>query len=155
MSIQTVLAPALPALAAGLLAAACSGPTTPSGPQGDLEANRQRFRRQVGATYEVEHSSQCFCVADVREPVRLSVRDGKIAGAVRVADGSAVPPERWQNFHTVEAVFDRIDAELRAGRRVGVKYDAGYGYPTRTEIGTLANDAGIVIVLRDVQPRSR
>jgi hypothetical protein len=119
------------ALAAALGAsAACSNPTAPEEGLERLEASRRRFEAAVGADYRVTYRNVCFCVDTFREPVVLTVRQGTLVSVQRRSDGTPVPAARWDDYRTVERVFDAIEEALEDDAdAVRVDYDAELGYP--------------------------
>jgi len=118
------------AMAIALGLAACSNPAGPDEDTGRLEANRRRFRSAVGAGYRVTYRNVCFCVDSFLEPVVLTVREGRVVAVQSRSDGTPIPPARWDDYRTVERVFDAIEEALDGGAdAVRVEYDEAYGYP--------------------------
>lgn len=115
------------------LATGCDGPTEPSTQSDDerrLAENRARFRASVGSSYRYEYRNVCFCGPDTRLEVQVMVRNGMRTSVTSVADGTPVPAGRWEEFLTVEEVFDVIQGAFDAGAAtVQVSYDEALGYP--------------------------
>jgi hypothetical protein len=138
------------------LFASCSitEPTTRAADARDLERNRQRWASAELRDYEYEYHLACFCVQDVTQRVRITVRGDVVAGVVRVSDGlpasSAFGP--WP---TVADLFTLIERELaRRPQRLDVEYDATYGYPRSIilDIQLLAADDESVRSMSNLRP---
>jgi hypothetical protein len=97
--------------------------------------------RAVGPDdYSFELRRTCFCIPDAVTPARVEVRDGVVVDARALDDGRALP---LQFFDPIDTLFaDAIEAAER-GEPVEASYHRTLSYPTRLEIGTLANDAGV------------
>lgn len=108
----------------------CNGPSEPSSEQQLLSENRARFRAGVGTSYSYDYRNVCFCGPDTTREVRVSVRDRVRVSVTAVENGALVPRERWNEFLTVEEVFDTIQHAIDEGAAsVRVSYDADFGYP--------------------------
>jgi hypothetical protein len=133
-------------VAAGVLvsAASCSAITDPTGEDGSGSVMELRVRwgrwRAVGPrsyTYELRRS--CFCGAETVTPARVEVRDGRVADIRSLATGQQLS---LAFVPTIDSLFERAIAEAERGGHVAVAYHPLLSYPTRLEIGMLANDAG-------------
>jgi len=117
-------------LASALGAAGC-GLTGPSGP---LDRERERLAqarahwRGLGFTdYQYTFRRNCFCGPDVRDPVRIVVRQGNIVSIERLTAG---PPPDPQFYYTVEGLFDLLaDAIENDAHQLQADYDSAFGYP--------------------------
>jgi uncharacterized protein DUF6174 len=139
---------------AGLAACVRStAPTPPNGPMPALVKNRQKFQVTVGSSYRVSYQNQCFCPAEAAEPVRLTVRAGRVASVERLSDGRPVPSPEWGVYRTVDAVFEEIERGItRGARRVKVDYDDRYGFPRDVTIDyNAAADAWLGFKLGDLE----
>jgi hypothetical protein len=132
---------------------ACGSPTAPSEPDQALAYYRQQFQQKVGASYRVTVQNECFCPLEVVAPVRLTVQDGSITAATRVADGISIPSTQWLAYRTVDQVFAEIGKGFADGaKRVVVEYDKEYGYPADVLIDhNMAADAFIGFKLSDLE----
>jgi hypothetical protein len=97
----------------------------------ELARNRERWRSQRIADYQVRFRLICFCVLETTEPVILTVRRGSLVSVTRVSDGRPVDPTQWTGrYYTVDEMFALIaEAEARGADEVRVTYDAALGYP--------------------------
>ena len=140
-------------LLSGLAACAPSVAPSPSGPMQELARNRQKFQATVGPSYRVSYQNQCFCPPEAAEPVRLTVRSGRVASVERLADGRPVPSPEWGAYRTVEGVFEQIEQAItRGARQVKVDYDDRYGFPRDVTIDyNAAADAWLGFKLHDLE----
>jgi len=96
-----------------------------------LKVNRDKWAGQGIDSYQVRFQRSCFCVPDFRRAALLTVRGGEIASAAYADDGTAVEPEFFGRYETVEGLFALIEGAIEQGAaRVDVTYDEKYGYPT-------------------------
>ena len=101
----------------------------------ELAKARRQWRAQRLTSYDIRYQNICFCVTDHRAPVRLEVRNGAIAGAVRLDTGQRLGPETFVRYRTVDAIFDLIDRSIdENAAQVDVTYDASRGYPASVYI---------------------
>lgn len=136
-------------LAPAVLLAACAVPMV--GGARDGSASRQLWERQGLDDYRYTYSVVCFCPE--RGPVRVTVRDGRVAEVQPAADPNArVAGGAQLQVLTVDEVFDRIEEAEANGTFTKIEYHPSLGYPTSAEIGTLANDAGTVYQISELEP---
>ena len=145
---------------AGLLA--CSNGSSPAGlgtqqlavsadtvvGTGQLNELQQRRAAWVARgidDYRMQLRISCFCGGTITRPVLVEVRRGVVSKvwdletSKLVADTSPYP--------TITQLFDRAIEERSRGGNVSAAYDRAVGFPARIEIGTIANDAGILYFL--------
>jgi hypothetical protein len=109
-----------------VMAAACHAPTELERATSDLAASRQRWAAQGLSTYQFTFDKNCFC--DVRGPVRVSVKDGVVVGAMRIATGEVVDT---RNIPTVDSLFAFVERGISSRSDVlRVTYDPLCGFPT-------------------------
>lgn len=138
-------------LVPALLLAACAAPLS-GGAAGSGSASRALWERQGIDDYSYTYSRVCFCPD--RGPVRVMVRDGRVAGVERPASAERVAGDAQLEVLTVDELFDRIEEAQASGTYTRVEYHPSLGYPTSAEIGTLANDAGTQYLISDLAPIS-
>jgi hypothetical protein len=154
-------------IAAAFTGACANSDTTPSGlgttqlsvsgdtivGTGELAELQQRRAAWIARgidDYRIQLQIVCFCAGDIRRPVLLEVRGGEVS---KVWDmETARPVTALSSYPSVTKLFDLAIAERSGGGYVSVVYDKALGIPTRIEIGTLANDAGTMYVLGELQP---
>ena len=122
----------------------------------DLAAARRQWRAQRLTSYDFRYQNVCFCVSDFRAPVRLEVRNGAIAGAVRLDTGQRLGPDSFRNYRTVDGIFDLIDQSIEDNAaRVDATYDASRGYPVSVyiDLDTRLADEEIGVEAADLVPR--
>jgi uncharacterized protein DUF6174 len=143
---------------AASLAAACSTPNGPSGPQTEparLQRNLALWRQAGITSYQMRQENPCACPAGLRGPARVTVRDGRIVSRVLVATGQPVPPEFARYYNTIEELFSEIQRALdEPFYRVFVEYDPQLGHPTRMRMDWRRDlfDDDIVINVDEMTP---
>jgi hypothetical protein len=127
-------------LALVLFLPGCSGAISGPDLRNELETNRNRWQSVGFADYTYRVDRACFCgFAGLAE---IEVRNSVIVAVTQVHDGSAVEPEFFQFYDTVEDLFDLIeDAIAREPQVLNVEYDAQLGYPTSIELDYAFNVA--------------
>lgn len=123
---------------------------TPLAQQSTLDQARARWRAAGITSYRVHVERSCFCLG--REPVDVEVRSGAVTSVRITETGAEAPREQWELRPSVDALFARMEAALRAGTEVRAEYHPTLGYPTVAVIGTLANDAGTQYSYSNVTP---
>jgi hypothetical protein len=78
--------------------------------------------------------------------VRVTVRSKAVESRVYTSSGAAVTAQYASVFPSVEELFVMIDAAIRRGADVQVKYDPTLGYPTRFAEGDPAVDAPLWVL---------
>ncbi|MDA1129823.1 MAG: DUF6174 domain-containing protein, partial [Chloroflexi bacterium] len=100
----------------------------------ELDLNRQLWDSKAIERYHFEHRWICFCVADFRALVNITVRDGAIVDVKFVENQeneSTVGDPSAAEYYTVVGLFDIIqDAIDKKAFGVTVEYDSEFGYPT-------------------------
>jgi uncharacterized protein DUF6174 len=149
MALDTGRTWGLAVLLAALAAGGCASPTDGSGvPRSErerFEQNRALWRAQGVASYRFEYRHICFCVPSVTDPVAIVVRSGDVASITYLTTGAPVPPERFDQFLTVEELFELAGQALEEAASVTIEYDPTFGYPTRLDIDwrrEIADDEG-------------
>jgi hypothetical protein len=101
----------------------------------DLAFQRHRWKRLRPTRYRLRVDVECFCFGGP-PPTFEVVGDSVVAihGASGPRQGVL---ETWTT-HTVERLFDALEAELRDDERLvtGISYDRRYGFPTRYDTNT-------------------
>ncbi|HEX8675220.1 MAG TPA: DUF6174 domain-containing protein [Longimicrobium sp.] len=105
-----------------------------------------------GSDYRYDFQRICYCGSQVTAPVTIHVRDGKVARVYKRPSGvdvTSLPNAQWP---TIEELVERIEEARRNGEKnLIVRYDKERGYPTYIEIGTIANDAGVVYTAENLE----
>lgn len=127
----------------GLGLVACKSTTTP---QGGLAAARARWAARGPDSYAVTVTRSCECLPDASGPVRVTVRSKAVESRVYTSSGAAVSTQYAPVFPSVEELFVMIDAAIRRGASVQVKYEPTLGYPTRFAEGDPAVDAPLWVL---------
>ena len=125
------------------LVVACKSTTTP---QGGLAAARARWAARGPDSYAVTVTRSCECLPEASGSVRVTVRSKSVESRVYTSSGAAVGAQYAPVFPSVEELFVMIDAAIRRGANVQVKYDPTLGYPTRFAEGDPAVDAPLWVL---------
>lgn len=140
------------ALLLALAAATACAPSPPAGggpaQEGTPEA---RWEAQGLRSYRFDLERQCFCVAEAREPVTVTVRDGRVAEVRSRRTGATVPPSESLTWPTVDELLRQVAEARAAGMEARVRWHAA-GYPAEVEIGSLAADAGVRYTIANLVP---
>jgi len=156
------------AVAATAIATACSNGSNPSGigaqqfsvsadtvvGTGQLNELQQRRAAWVArgiADYRVQLRISCFCVGTMTRPVLVEVRRGAVSKVWDLETSKLVAD--MTPYPTITQLFDRAIEERSRGGNVSATYDRVGGFPARIEIGTIANDAGILYFLGEFSAR--
>ncbi|MDX2192742.1 MAG: DUF6174 domain-containing protein [Gemmatimonadales bacterium] len=120
-------------LVAALLLAACTDASQQPTTADDLAAARARWRAANIRSYAYVSRHDCFCPAEVVQPLRAVVDDGQVVEVATVSGGRAMSLE-WRK--TVEGLFAVVEEEQRRRPdQLFVRFDAERGYPVRIEYG--------------------
>lgn len=120
----------------------CASSTDSSDQTSALDSARARWESRNVDDYRYAFNWNCFCIVDYVRQVNITVRGGKIVDVAHADDGSVVDPERWNDYRTIDQLFDFVtDAYDRDAFSVNVKYDRSYGYPTEVYVDYQSNVA--------------
>lgn len=117
--------------------AACSliEPEPLEGTREDYERALEEWRAQHITAYSFEYERACTCTPREVGPVRIHVRDGEIVDVVDGATDRPLSEAVWDEFPTVEGLFDIIAAAIDASvTSISVQYDSELSYPKRVRI---------------------
>lgn len=120
----------------------------------ELRVARELWRTRGPSTYRFEFRWNCYCLPDLREWVRVDVRDKILVGVTRLTDGEALPPDRWSH-RTVEGMFQWIEGKLAEHPEVlRVRFDPELGYPKEgyCDITSMMADEEMGFELKSVLP---
>ncbi len=117
----------------------------------DTEQNLNReeaqkiWRNYSHGKYSMYQSKSCFCpYSDTT--YQINVASDVVTSALNLSTNESVPKEHLGVFYTINQIFGMIEeAESNHIEPLEIKYDLQYGYPKKTLIGTLENDAGILV----------
>ncbi|WP_298449030.1 DUF6174 domain-containing protein [uncultured Marinobacter sp.] len=80
--------------------------------------------------YQITVQQSCFCPADLRQPVRVTVADGKLVDVTGLEQSIQDPGQLDVERLTVPGLFRFIErAEQGEVHRLTVDYDPRYGFP--------------------------
>ena len=116
-----------------------------TGSLSELQQHRAAWLARGINDYRVQLQISCFCGGDITRPVLIEVRGGVVT---KVWDlEKSKPVADITPYPSVTKLFDAAIAERSRGGNVTVAYDQALGIPIRLEVGTVANDAGVMYFL--------
>ena len=116
----------------------------------ELQQRRSQWIARGIRDYRFQLQISCFCVVDVTRPVVVEVRNNAVAQVWDLRSGKPITaPAR--DYPTITKLFDDAIAMRSGNGHVSVAYDRALGYPARIEIGTIANDAGVLYLLGELR----
>jgi hypothetical protein len=119
-----------------------------SGQVSELQKHRAAWLARRIDDYRFQLQISCFCGAEITRPVVIEVRGGEITKVEDLATGK--PVADVSAYPTITKLFDVAIDKRSAGGHVSVAYDRTLGIPVRLEVGTVANDAGILYFLSNL-----
>jgi uncharacterized protein DUF6174 len=118
---------------------------TGSGQLSELQERRAAWVARGVSDYRFQLQISCFCGGDITRPVLIEVRSGAVTKVWDLETGK--PVSNISPYPTVTKLFDAAIAMRSGGGNVSVAYDRALGIPVRLEVGTIANDAGVLYFL--------
>lgn len=122
-------------VALGLLLTACAG----SGKEGarpvtDYPEAMALWQSKSVAGYEVTIEQTCFCPPDLLQPMRVTVRQGKVIDIEGLEQPLNHPEVLDERRLTIEGLLGLIAESSDTASKLVVQYDQHYGFPVRLEI---------------------
>jgi hypothetical protein len=116
-----------------LLLSACGGGAGASGGS-ELQQNREKWEGQNFDHYRFTVVVTCFCIFAGAE-VTYEVQDGQVINqTVQPHPDRQIDPDEisgyYQEYNTIEKVFDFLERATNEADEVTVEYDPTYGFPT-------------------------
>ncbi|HEY9604053.1 MAG TPA: DUF6174 domain-containing protein [Allocoleopsis sp.] len=103
--------------------------------QVQLLRNWQKWRERNITNYRYTLRVSCFCAPEVRQPVIVEVRNGRVASIVSASTGKPVNAEFFKEYDSVPKAFNLVrDAIAKDAHRVSVTFNSTLGYPTDVNI---------------------
>lgn len=116
-----------------------------TGQLAELQQRRAEWLARGIKDYRIQLRISCFCAGDVVRPKLVEVRNGVVSKAWDLE--TAQPVASIAGIPTITGLFDAAIAERARGGNVSATYDKAFGIPVRLEVGTVANDAGVLYFL--------
>ncbi len=114
--------------------AACAD--DPLGPEEEALADaRARWEATGFTSYTYTYRMACFCPPQILETALVSVSEGQVTGVYLVDSATPASPETFDLYHTIDGLFDRLDANLaQEPVQFEVTYHREAGYPTSADV---------------------
>ncbi len=99
----------------------------------ELTENRQLWRSQQLKNYQYIYQQQCFCTPPSNTPLKVSIKNDKIAQVVNLNDNQVISDLTFPR--TIDELFNIIETAIkRNADEILISYDPAFGYPTRIAI---------------------
>lgn len=123
-----------------------------------LEQNRDKWERQNIDHYRYTLTVTCFCIFAGAE-VTYEVQNGQVVNETvlphpdRQIDPAEIS-EFYQQYNTIEKVFDFVEQASNEADEVIVEYDQTYGFPTEISVDYSKEtiDEEIYLTLSNLEP---
>lgn len=123
-----------------------------------LEQNRDKWERQNIGHYRYTLTVTCFCIFAGAE-VTYEVQNGQVVNETvlphpdRQIDAAEIS-EFYQQYNTIEKVFDFVEQASNEADEVIVEYDQTYGFPTEISVDYSKEtiDEEIYLTLSNLEP---
>ena len=139
------------------LLSACGGAAGASGGS-ELQQNREKWEGQNFDHYRYNVVVTCFCIFAGAE-VTYEVQDGQVVNqTVQPHPDRQIDPDEisefYQEYNTIEKVFDFLERATNEADEVTVAYDPTYGYPTEVAVDwdTQVADEEVYLSLSNLEP---
>ena len=108
----------------------------PLGPEEEaLASARARWDATGLTSYTYTYRMACFCPPQILETALVSVSEGQVTGVYLVDSARPASPETFDLYHTIDGLFDRLDANLaQEPAQFEVTYHREAGYPTSADV---------------------
>ncbi|GGC60841.1 DUF6174 domain-containing protein [Marinobacter halophilus] len=121
--------------ALGLLLTACAGSgKEDASPVTDFPEAMALWQSKAVAGYEVTIEQTCFCPPDLLQPMRVTVRQGKVIDIEGLEQPLNHPEVLDERRLTIEGLLSLIAESGDSASELVVQYDQQYGFPVRLEI---------------------
>ena len=129
-------APVFGAVVLSLLLTGCAGAgkDTDVSPASTIEEARALWQSQGVKGYEVTIEQTCFCPPDLLQPMRVTVREGKVIDIEGLEQPLNHPDILDERRLTIEGLLDLIEQARGSADKLVVEYDAQYGFPASLEV---------------------
>jgi hypothetical protein len=120
-----------------------------------LQRNKQLWAKQKISNYRYTLRRSCFCLPKATEPVRMTVRNGKVSSMVAASNGQPVNREYFTKYDSIAKLFEIVeDAIAKKAHHVSVTYHPTLGYPTQISIDydQWMADEELYITVENLQP---
>lgn len=129
-------APVFGAVVLSLLLTGCAGAgkDTDVGPASTIEEARALWQSHSVKGYEVTIEQTCFCPPDLLQPMRVTVREGKVIDIEGLEQPLNHPDILDERRLTIEGLLDLIEQARGSADKLVVEYDPHYGFPASLEV---------------------
>ena len=119
--------------ASAILLALLAGTAQADTSRQEFTAALQKWQAAGIHDYSFTLNQTCFCLG--LQPVRITVRDGKVLRATNVRDGTAIKPAEVGQPLTLTGIFQKIEAAYaKPADHITLTLNPDYGYPEHVYI---------------------
>ncbi|MGP9832374.1 DUF6174 domain-containing protein [Marinobacter sp. NSM] len=129
-------APVFGAVILSLLLAGCAGAGKDKdmSPVSTIEEARALWQSQGVKGYEVTIEQTCFCPPDLLQPMRVTVREGRVIDIEGLGQPLNHPDILDERRLTIEGLLDLVEQARGSADKLLVEYDPHYGFPVSLEV---------------------
>jgi hypothetical protein len=124
----------------------------------ELQQNREKWEGQNFEHYRYKVVVTCFCIFAGAE-VTYEVQNGQVLNeSVQPHPDRQIDPDEisefYQEYNTIEKVFDFLERATNEADEVTVEYDPTYGFPSDITVDWVkeATDEEVYLTLSNLEP---
>ncbi|BEH15791.1 DUF6174 domain-containing protein [Marinobacter shengliensis] len=126
--------PVVVAVILSVLLAGCAGAGKDVSPAGSIEEAKALWQSRGVMGYEVTIEQTCFCPPDLLQPMRVTVREGKVIDIEGLEQPLNHPDILDERRLTIEGLLDLVEQARGSADKLVVEYDPHYGFPASLEV---------------------
>ncbi|MDX5337221.1 MAG: DUF6174 domain-containing protein [Marinobacter sp.] len=126
--------PIVVAVILSVLLAGCAGAGKDASPASSIEEAKSLWQAQGVKGYEVTIEQTCFCPPDLLQPMRVTVREGKVIDIEGLQQPLNHPDILDERRLTIEGLLDLVEQARGSADKLLVEYDPHYGFPASQEV---------------------
>ncbi|WP_342631104.1 DUF6174 domain-containing protein [Marinobacter alkaliphilus] len=129
-------APVFGAVILSLLLAGCAGAGKDKdmSPVSTIDEARALWQSQGVKGYEVTIEQTCFCPPDLLQPMRVTVREGRVIDIEGLEQPLNHPDILDERRLTIEGLLELVEQARGSADKLLVEYDPHYGFPASLEV---------------------
>ncbi|WP_431474086.1 DUF6174 domain-containing protein [Marinobacter sp. KM021] len=126
--------PMVVAVTLAVLLGGCAGAGKDVSPAGSIEEAKALWQSRGVMGYEVTIEQTCFCPPDLLQPMRVTVREGKVIDIEGLEQPLNHPDILDERRLTIEGLLDLVEQARGSADKLLVEYDPHYGFPASLEV---------------------
>ncbi|OJT01398.1 hypothetical protein BEE62_04255 [Marinobacter nauticus] len=117
-----------------VLLTGCAGAGKDVSPAGSIEEAKALWQSRGVKGYEVTIEQTCFCPPDLLQPMRVTVREGRVIDIEGLEQPLNHPDILDERRLTIEGLLDLVEQARGSADKLLVEYDPHYGFPVSLEV---------------------